>query len=62
MKYLGTEYQSDKFILTGICSGAKIAYEAQCNDAKVVGAAPINIRCDDFYQDVLPGAILILVL
>ena len=43
MRYLGTEYQSDKFILTGICSGAKIAYEAQCSDARVGGAAPINI-------------------
>lgn len=43
MRYLGTEYQSDKFILSGICSGAKIAYEIQCNDARVLGAAPINI-------------------
>ncbi len=43
MRYLGTEYRSDKFILTGICSGAKIAYDTQCNDVRVVGAAPINI-------------------
>jgi alpha-beta hydrolase superfamily lysophospholipase len=43
MKYLGTEYRSDKFVLTGICSGAQIAYETQCNDVRVVGAAPINI-------------------
>lgn len=42
MRYLGTQYQAETFILSGICSGAKIAYEAQCNDVRVVGAAPIN--------------------
>jgi pimeloyl-ACP methyl ester carboxylesterase len=43
MRYLGAEFQAESFVLTGICSGAKIAYEAQINDARVVGAAPINI-------------------
>ena len=43
MRYLGAEFQIESFVLTGICSGAKIAYEAQINDARVVGAAPINI-------------------
>jgi len=58
MRYLGTEYQSDKFILTGICSGAKIAYETQCNDARIVGAAPINIyRLLDTTDDRLVSAV-----
>jgi pimeloyl-ACP methyl ester carboxylesterase len=43
MRYLDAEFHTDKFVLSGICSGAKIAYEAQLNDARVVGAAPINI-------------------
>lgn len=43
MRYLGAEFGSERFVLSGICSGAKIAYDAQCRDARVVGAAPINI-------------------
>lgn len=43
MKHLEAEFQSNRFILSGICSGAEIAYDAQRNDSRVVGAAPINI-------------------
>lgn len=43
MNYLGAEFQAQNFILTGICSGAKIAYDAQCRDSRVVGAVPINM-------------------
>lgn len=43
MGYLRDKFGADRFVLSGICSGAKIAYQAQCADNRVVGAAPINL-------------------
>lgn len=43
LDYLHAEFGCRSFVLSGICSGAEIAYEAQRRDARVVGAAPINI-------------------
>ncbi len=58
MSYLGAEYLSNEFILIGICSGAKIAYTTQCNDPRVIGAAPINIpKLLDTTDDRLASAV-----
>ena len=42
MDHLGATRGIDRFILSGICSGADIAVKAACSDQRIVGIAPIN--------------------
>jgi alpha/beta superfamily hydrolase len=44
MNHLNRTRGSDRFILIGICSGAGIALQTACIDARVVGVVPINCR------------------
>jgi pimeloyl-ACP methyl ester carboxylesterase len=58
MEYLGSVNPSDKFVLIGICSGARIAYKTQCNDTRVVASAPINNpKLLDITDDALASAV-----
>jgi pimeloyl-ACP methyl ester carboxylesterase len=44
MDYLGATRGSERFVLTGICSGATISFHTACSDPRVVGAILINPR------------------
>jgi pimeloyl-ACP methyl ester carboxylesterase len=44
MHYLHTASRCERFILMGICSGAKVSLQTACDDPRVVGVVLINPR------------------
>jgi len=44
MDYLSVARGSERFVLMGICSGAKISFKTACCDSRVVGAVLINAQ------------------
>lgn len=42
MNYLSANRDSERFILMGLCSGARISFRTACRDPRVVGAVLIN--------------------
>jgi len=45
MDFLAETRDIDRFILLGGCSGAKVALDTACSDARVIGALLINLPC-----------------
>lgn len=53
MDWLGQHLGARRFLLMGICSGARVAFRTACQDDRVAGVAMLNVRSleEEAYSD-----------